>query len=265
MSVNSNHISSLPAWRRILGVIVIGWCWLPVVYLALLSVARDWVFPKMLPSSLSLAAWRLAFGPGGNLGTSFMMSTAVALLVATLATGAGLVASRTFAYHRRRGWWVLAAHAPFVLSPVILGTCLLFLFIKLHLVGTFVGVVAGQFIFCYGYAIILLIGFWNPHLAALESLARTLGAGRWQVFRRVLLPLARPMLAVCFFQTFLISWLDFGLVAVIGAGKVPVLTLRVFEYLGSGNVNLAAVVALCLMIPPLAILLLNRRLATLAV
>ncbi|MEO6245974.1 MAG: ABC transporter permease, partial [Opitutaceae bacterium] len=59
-------------------------------------------------------------------------------------------------------------------------------------------------------------------------------------------------------------WFDYGLAAVIGAGKVPVLTLRVTEYLGSGNVHLAAVCALLLIAPPLALLLVNRRLAAAA-
>lgn len=242
--------------------VVVGLGWLPLAYLLVLSLARDWRFPDLLPAELSLATWRRAFGPGGGLLGSVLVSFAIAALVAVLATGAGLFASRVFAHHRRRGWWVVAAHAPFVLSPVILGTCLLFLFIKLDLVGSVPGVVAAQFLFCYGYAIILLIGFWNPRLAALDDLARTLGASRGQRLRRVFLPLAKPLLVVCWYQTFLISWFDYGLAAVIGAGKVPVLTLRVFEYLGSGDVHLAAAAACLLIAPPLVLLIANRRLAS---
>ncbi len=237
-------------------------CWLPVAYLSLLSVAGDWAFPRLWPAALTLATWQRAFGHEEKILGSLLASAGIALFVAALATAAGGFASRLFAYHRHRGWWLLAAHAPFALSPVILGTCLLFLFIKLGLVGTVAGVVAGQFLLGFGYAVIFLTAFWSPRVAALEDLARTLGATRPQAFRRVVLPLARPLLAVCFFQTFLLSWFDYGLAAVLGAGKVPVLTLRVYEYLGSGHVQLAAACALVLVAPPLALLLLNRRLAS---
>jgi len=250
------------SWPRRAGAAaLIVLCWLPVAYLALLSLARDWAFPALLPTALTLATWQRALAGNDGLITSFATSVGIALLVATLATTAAGVASRIFAYHRHRGWWVLAMHAPFALSPVILGTCLLYFFIRLGLVGSAAGVIAAQFIFGYAYAVIVLVGFWNPHVAALEDLARTLGAGKREVLRRVVFPLARPLLAVAFFQTFLLSWFDYGLAAVIGAGKVPVLTLRVTEYMGSGNVHLAAVCALLLVVPPLAFLLLNRRLA----
>ncbi|MEO6244636.1 MAG: ABC transporter permease subunit [Opitutaceae bacterium] len=262
MSADSTHAVAVSWPRRAGATALILLCWLPVAYLALLSLARDWAFPALLPPSLTLATWQRALTGNDGLVTSFATSAVIALLVATLATAAGVVASRVFAYHRRRGWWVLAMHAPFALSPVILGTCLLYFFIQLGLVGSVGGVIAAQFIFAYAYAVIVLIGFWNPHVAALEDLARTLGARRRQVFRHVLFPLVRPLLAVAFFQTFLLSWFDYGLAAVIGAGKVPVLTLRVTEYMGSGNVHLAAACALLLIVPPLALLLVNRRLAT---
>ena len=259
--IASNEFEARSPFRRTLTGLLVAVCWLPVAYLVLLSVASDWAFPKLFPAALTADTWARAFGRDEKLLGSLLVSTGIALLVATLATTAGVFASRLFAYHPRRGWWVLAAHAPFALSPVILGSCLLFFFIKLGLAGTVAGVVGGQFLFGYGYAVILLIGFWNPRVAALEDLARTLGATRGQVFHRVLLPLARPLLAVCFFQTFLISWFDYGLAAVLGAGKVPVLTLRVFEYLSSGNVRLAAACALVLIVPPLVLLLVNHRLA----
>lgn len=264
MSVDSSNVVGVSWPRRAGAAALITLCWLPVAYLALLSLARDWAFPALLPPALTLATWQRALAGNDGLMTSFANSAGIALLVATLATAAAAAASRGFAYHRHRGWWVLAMHAPFALSPVILGTCLLHFFIRLGLVGSAAGVIAAQFIFAYAYAVIVLIGFWNPHVAALEDLARTLGAEKRQVFRCVVLPLARPLLAVAFFQTFLLSWFDYGLAAVIGAGKVPVLTLRVTEYLGSGNVHLAAVCALLLIVPPLALLLLNRRLATAA-
>jgi putative spermidine/putrescine transport system permease protein len=230
----------------------------PLGYLAVLSVAREWSFPHLLPPRLDLTLWRNVVTPA--IAASLGASTVIALTVAVLSTVAGFITSRSIAYHPRRSLLVLFAYAPFSMSPVILGTCLLFLFIKLGLDGSALGIVLGQFIFCYGYAVILFLGFWNARIRALEELVFTLGGSRRQAFTRMLMPVAREMLLVCFFQTFLLSWFDYGLALVIGSGKIQTLTMKVYEYVSSGNFYLAAICSLLLIVPPLAMLLLNRRL-----
>ena len=45
--------------------------------------------------------------------------------------------------------------------------------------------------------------------AAVEEAARVDGAGDWTVFRRVVLPMARPALAVVGINTFLVNWNSF--------------------------------------------------------
>ena len=72
--------------------------------------------------------------------------------------------------------------------------------------------------------------------------------------------MALPMLTVCLFQTFLISWFDYPLALLIGSGQVQTLTIRLFEYFNSGDIRLAAGCALLLMAPPLLALLVNHRL-----
>jgi putative spermidine/putrescine transport system permease protein len=64
---------------------------------------------------------------------------------------------------------------------------------------------------------------------------------------------------LCFFQTFLFSWFEFGLTNMIGVGKVQTLTVRVYGFLQEANPFLAAVSSLLLMIPPFVLLLINRH------
>ena len=235
-------------------------CVLPFVLLIVYSVARWRAYPGFWPAESSLAAWRRLRGGAEGLGASLALSLALASSVATAATAAGFLTSRVIAYHRLRGWLLFLAYVPFVLSPVILGVCLLHVAVVLGVSGTSAGVAGGQFIFAYAFEVVLFSGFWNAETQAFEELALTLGGTPAQAFGHALLPLARDILLIGFFQGFLLSWFDYGLALVVGNGRVQTLTVRVFEYLGAGNVALAAVSACLLVLPPVVLLCFNKRL-----
>lgn len=245
--------------RRVLAGLVGAFCVAPFAYLVVLSLSRRWTFPHLRPETLDTTAWtRLGTGAEG-IGGSLLLSLGLSTTVAILSTAAGFVTGRTVGYNPYRRRWLLLAYAPFVLSPAILGVCLLYVFLRLGLAGGFAGVAAGQFIFAYAFDVVLFSGFWNAETRALEDLVYTLGGSTAQAYRRVLLPVSRGVLLVGFFQSFLLSWFDYGLTLILGSGRVGTLTVRVFEYLGAGNFPLAAVAACLLVFPPLALLAFNRR------
>jgi len=246
--------------RRIFAAALSAACVFPLGYLLVLSWARDWSFPHILPPRLDASVWSRVWDGGSGIGASLATTAGIAATVALLATFSGFLTSRVIARHPHRSRFVFLAHVPFAMSPVILGTCLLYLFIRLGLAGHIGGVVAGQFIFSYGYSVILFLGFWNERIRALEELVFTLGGSRRQMFARVLLPIAKPMLLVGFFQTFLLSWFDYGLTIMLGSGRVVTLTMKVYAYIAAADFYLAAACATLLILPPLAMLLLNRRL-----
>ena len=234
-------------------------CLAPFAYLLVLSFARRWTFPHLLPETVDVAAWaRMGSGTEGIAG-SLILSLALSTTVALISTAAGFVTGRIVGYDRHKRRWLLLAYAPFVLSPAIVGVCLLYVFLRLGLAGGFAGVACGQIIFAYAFEVVLFSGFWNAEIRALEDLVYTLGGSVGQAYRRALLPVSRGVLLVGFFQGFLLSWFDYGLALILGSGRVPTLTVRVFEYLGAGNFPLAAVSSCLLVFPPLALLALNRR------
>src|SRR5207237_2535721 len=116
------------------------------------------------------------------------------------------------------------------------------------------GVVLAHTVFTFGFAIVYFTGFWNVEKKAFEDLAATLGAGRLQTYRRVLLPMSWGALRTGFFQTFLMSWFQYGLTVLIGAGKVVTLPVLVFAYVGEANPLFAAASSLLLILPPLLLL-----------
>jgi putative spermidine/putrescine transport system permease protein len=231
----------------------------PLVYLALLAIAGDWQPPHLLPQALRFDRWRNVLGGSTGLLDSLLLSLLIAVVVAASSTALGFITSRHLACARGLSWWLVLTYMPFAISPVVLASCLLFSFIKVQLSGTLLGVVLAQIMLAYGFASVLLLGLWNPHKRGLEDVARTLGASPRQVWLQVLLPASLPLLRVCFFQTFLISWAQYGMTLLIGAGRVRTLPLRVFEYALEADPAYAAVAALLLIVPPLVLLWVERR------
>ncbi|HXU28949.1 MAG TPA: ABC transporter permease, partial [Thermoanaerobaculia bacterium] len=196
---------------------VFALCLLPIALLFLLSLAARWPYPQIWPVEIRLDPWRelLDFQNGGLprvLGVSLLLSTVVALV----STALSYLAAKRIAGHPARARLALLAYAPYVMSPVVLGVCLLYLYLKLGLAGTFPGVVLAQTIFATSFGVVFFLGFWNEEKRALEDLVRTLGGSTWQLYSRVLLPLSRGPLGLCLFQTFLISWFQYGLTVLIG-------------------------------------------------
>ncbi len=234
-------------------------CLFPFVYLIVLSFVSEWAFPRVLPEALSLDLWRRVLGGSSALGESFLLSLAISATVGVSSTIAGYVTGKYIAYHPRQQTLLFLAYVPFIMSPVILGTCLMYLYIKADLTGSVLGVMLAQTMFAYGFSIVFFSAFWNEEIRALEDLVYTLGGTASQAFGRVLLPVSMGALLICFFQTFLISWFQYGLTILIGSGKVQTLPVKVYEYIGEANVYYAALASCLLVLPPALLLWANKR------
>ena len=244
--------------RTILRYAITVICIFPVLILLLLSVSQNWVFPNVFPQKYTAENW-LELLRGNSIAISLLVSIAIALLVAFLSTVAGFITSQLIAYHTNRKYLLLLAYLPFVLSPVILAVCLKFYFNKMNIAGTFLGVVLAQMIIAFPYCIIFFISFWNERIRQYQNLVTTLGGNNYYAFRKIILPVAKPMLLVCFFQSFLISWFEYGLTSVIGYGKVQTLTIKVYQFLTEANLFYAALSCCLLIIPPVVLLWVNKR------
>ena len=232
---------------------------LPFFLLLVLSIGRQWPFPSLLPKEWDLRHWASVFTPGDQLNESLLSSLLLSISIAAVATGLGFVTSRQIAYHPRKNRWLLLAYFPYAMAPVILAACLQHYFLVLGWSGKWSGVWLAQLCITYPFAVIYFSGFWNLHMHSLEQLVITLGGTFWQAFWKVLLPVSRSALLVCFFQTFLISWFEYGLTSLIGVGKVQTLTVKVFQYVQEADIFLAALAGCLLFLPPLILWWMNKR------
>lgn len=231
----------------------------PFWYLAVLSLSHEWRFPSVWPSQWTFRAEWSSLAFVRELGYSLFRSLGLSGSVAILATGLGFWVSKAIAYHPNKNSWLFLAYFPYLIAPVVYAVCLHYYFVYFHWSGSLFGVFLAQMIIVFPFALLFFTGFWNTKIRSLEQLVSTLGGNTWQTYRLALLPMAQGMLAVCFFQTFLISWFEFGLSNFIGVGKVKTLTIMVYQYIREANPALAARAAFLLILPPLLLLWVNQR------
>ena len=232
---------------------------LPFAFFLFLSLAADWRYPALLPVHFSFASWTLLFSAQSDLLDSFFVSLTIAGCVAFISTLSGFFCSKYIAYHRYKSLLLSFSYGAYILSPVIYAAIIYYFFILLNLTATVTGVVIGQLIIIFPFAVIFFSSFWNKHLKNLSQLVTTLGGTRLQQYTKVLYPLSKNILLVCFFQTFLISWFEYGLTSFIGAGRIITLTLRVFEYVQEANPYYAALSSFLLVMPPVILLWANKK------
>ena len=136
--------------------------------------------------------------------------------------------SLLFAYNMRRGIWLERTITTILVLPISLGVILLsqgilgfyggkgwfnqmllglgLLEEPLILTHNFTGVMLSLFMQQFPFCFLMLLGYISGIDPSIENSARTLGANPWTVFRRVMLPLIAPGLAIAFALVFVMSF-----------------------------------------------------------
>lgn len=232
---------------------------LPFAYLPLLSLASHWRYPNLLPEAISTANWQSALTSGSGIAGSLCLSVLLSVGVAFIVTIGGFVLGKIIAAHSQRARFQAIAYLPYAFSPVIYAYCLQFFFLKADLSGSVEGVLLAQILLLLPFGVLFFSSHWDERLHAMEQLTLTLGGSRRDAWRRVLIPVSRQALLTAFFQSFLLSWFDYGLTSVIGLGQVPTLSVLVWQFIGEANPYFAAIGSCLLVFPPAVLLFLNKK------
>lgn len=245
--------------KRILKGLFLSIVVFPFLFLVALSLGRNWRYPAVLPTQWSVGNWQALLHDQSDLATSVFLSLTLSISLAAVVTVVSFLTCRAVVRSRHKQRLLVLSYFPYVFAPVVLAACLQFFFLVTDLAGTVGGVWIAQLFITYPFGILFFTSFWDERLFSLQYLAETLGAKPAQVFWKVLLPLAKGPLLVCFFQLFLISWFEYGLTTLLGVGKVQTLTVKVFQYINEANVYFAALASLLLVLPPALLILINRK------
>jgi len=164
--------------------------------------------PRFVPSRVTLGNYSALF-ERLNIGRAFLNSVIVALISTLCSLLFNSMAGYAFAKLRFGGRDRLFAILVGALAiPAQVAMLPLFLLLKsVGLVNTYAGVMIPLMATIYGVFLVrqFMVSIPDDLIAA----ARIDGASEWQIYTRVILPVARPVLATLAIFTFMSAWNDF--------------------------------------------------------
>ena len=136
----------------------------------------------------------------------------------------------------------------------------------LRLTNNHTGVMLSLFMQQFPFCFLMLLGYISGIDPSLEKSARTLGAGPWTVFRRVMLPLIAPGLAIAFALVFVMSFAVFPSAILLGqpAGSTRTIAIaayhQAFEHYDMSYASaIAVIMGLCQLAGLVLIVLVRQR------
>ncbi|MEP6834285.1 MAG: ABC transporter permease subunit [Gemmatimonas sp.] len=239
--------------RNALLIVLALWTLAPLLLLIVLSLSRNWYAPAVWPSVWTGEHWGRLVAAASSQREALLTSVALATLTALLACLLALPFGRLIA--QSRGWprrWAAAmAFAPVAVPPIALATGMHFSLLKIGLAGHFGGVLVAHIIPAAGYLTLFFLGAFSAYDLRIEEEARTLGATRGAVWRRITLPILRAPIGDALALAFLISWAQVPLTLLIGGGLVRTLPIDVFAAIRAGDDARAASGSILLIVPAL--------------
>ncbi|MCX2743462.1 ABC transporter permease subunit [Mangrovivirga sp. M17] len=247
-------------FRNVSKVLIYSVIVFPIIWIFIFSLFTNWAFPSIFGfGEFNINIWERLLDSESLLLSGLLLSLIISLITAILSVSLGFATSEVIYKSRYKNTLLLSAYFPYVLSPVVLALLLQVYFVKAGLSGSLIGVIVALFMIVYPYSVLFFVGYWNENLINMKQLVRTLGGNKFSAWTKVVIPVSKPVISLCFFQCFIIAWFEFGLTNLLGVGKVKTLPVQIYMYIQEANPYYAAV-ASCLMIaPPLFLLFINRR------
>jgi arabinogalactan oligomer/maltooligosaccharide transport system permease protein len=212
-----------PIWKQSLAYAAIAIVTAAVLYPVLLVVKQAFepgrqmaLSASPIPDAVTTAHFEELFSQRGSHGELLFLRHALnSAIVALLTTIVGVALSCTAAYALSRfrfpGRKVgLTGFLVVQMFPATLLIMPLYVILnRLGLLGSIGGLVLVYATTAIPFCVWTLKGYFDSIPRELEDAARIDGASSWQIFRRIVLPLARPGIAVTALFSFMTAWNEF--------------------------------------------------------
>jgi multiple sugar transport system permease protein len=199
------------AWLR--------WAWLgpalltmltPMVWMVVISVAPQagGSLSRALAGPHDLSSYGRLFA-AANVSRYLLNSGVVALAVVGLNVVTAAMVGYVLARRRVPGerFWTMGVIATLMLPKHVLMVPLYLVMARFHLLDTYAALILPFAVDAFSIFLVRQYVLGLP--VELEDAARVDGASDWSIFRHVVLPLMRPVLAVVAIQSFLANWNSF--------------------------------------------------------
>lgn len=233
----------------------------PVLIIVIESfTASDYVvFP---PQGFSLK-WYVEAAQREEFVHSALLSLGIALVACVIATALGTLVALALVRFRFPGRQLLQSlfMAPLSVPGIIFGLALLQFFSAWAIPRENIAVVIGHIIIALPFAIRFVTVALLGMVSNVELAAQSLGANRWDVFRRVTLPLIRPGVVASLVFAFILSFDDVAVALFLATPGGTTLPVRIYSYIDqSYDPLIAAVSAIVVMAAFVSMVAIERTL-----
>lgn len=232
----------------------------PLMNLAMLAFADEYMYPTFFPSALSLKWWQFVLSQK-NLAGSMILSFIVAITTTVVSMIICIPAAYAFARFEfpLRRWFLFSFLVTNAFPKIGLYVTIGMLFYKLNLMGSFAGVIIIHMVNTMMYMTWIPAGaFKNIHRQQ-EEAARDVGASPLQTFFHVTLPLAMPGILVAAIFTFLASLEEAQGTLLVGVPNYKTIPVVMYSVIFDYPATAGAVFSIILVLPTIILLLLLRR------
>lgn len=176
-----------------------------------------------------------SFTPGGP---DLLVAMGNSLLVALTASCLGVIIGAPAGYAlanlgiRRSGFILMAVLASQMFPAIVLVIPLFVVLAGLGLVGTYAALIVAHLTFIVPIVIWVTKGFFEAIPPQLEKSAAIDGAGMWNTFRLIVLPLAAPSIFAVGVFAFIESWNEFFFAVILSSSDTKTVPLTIAEFSG---------------------------------
>lgn len=165
---------------------------------------------SFLPKSITFDNFKTVFGQlgfGNNVMNSIMVAGATTLIAITISALGAYGVVRFFPKFGKVLTRVLIT--TYMFPPILLAVPYSIIMGKLGLINNRLGLIIVYLSFSVPYAVWLLVGFFETVPVEIEEAAQVDGAGKFQVFGQVVLPIVAPGIVAVAIYTFINAWNEF--------------------------------------------------------
>lgn len=208
---------------------IIGFLALPAFFVVPVSFTQE-SFLGWPPVGFSLQWYESVLGNPLWVGAAWR-SLVVALSAAGLGLLLGLPAAFYLVRHARFGQTALLGFlvSPIIMPHIIIAVALFYLYARIGLVGTTLGLIIGHTVLAVPYIVVTVVAVLKNYDERLDHAAYTLGANKARTFLHVTLPLIRSGLIAAFMFAFIVSFDELTIALFVTSGQVTTLPKQMWD------------------------------------
>lgn len=211
------------------GLLMMGFLALPALFIIPVSFTESG-FLGWPPQGFSLK-WYQSLVETPVWINAAVRSFTVAILASSLGMLLGVPAAFMLARSSFSGKGAVFAFlvSPIIIPNIFIAVGLFFLYAKIGLVGTTIGLVLGHTVLAIPYVVITVLAVVKGYDQNLDMAAFTMGANRRQTLLRVTLPMIRSGMIAAFMFAFIISFDELTIALFVTGGEVTTLPKQMWD------------------------------------